>query len=82
MTQRHGRNNLETLLMRLAASSGEESLDNRKRVFNFARFTDDDLVNRQVKQINNIRLLKQFLGVGVSGKINRAVNAQLESLGG
>lgn len=82
MTQQHGRNTLETLLLRLLAASGEEALDARKRVFNYARFTDDDLVNRQVRGLSEVRQLRQLLGVGVSGKINRAVNARLEALGG
>lgn len=75
-------NHLETLLTRLVAASGTDSLDERKKVFNYARFTDDALVIRQVNQIRQIRLLKQLLGVGVSGAINRAVNARLAALGG
>ena len=79
---RQSGNHLEALLIMLATASGEDALESRKRVFNYARFTDDNLVVRQVKQIRQIRLLRQFLGVGVSGQINRAVNARLAELGG
>lgn len=75
-----GEGNLETLLLRLIAATGDAALDQRKRVFNYARFTDNELVNRQVRKIESILLLRQFLGVGVSGSINRVVNARLAEL--
>lgn len=77
-----GVNHLETLLFRLIAANGTDALDERKKVANYIRFVDSDLVDRQIKQIKNIRLLKQLMGVGVSGSSNRALNARLAELGG
>jgi hypothetical protein len=75
-------NHLGTLLRRLKGESGEESLEQRKKVMNYIRFTDEELVIRQVRQIRDRVLLRQLLGVGVPGRINLAVNARLDSLGG
>lgn len=81
MVQR-AQNHLEELLLRLVAAAGTGALDERKKVSNYVRFTNDDLVNRQIKQIRDIRLLKQLMGVGVAGSINRILNARLAELGG
>lgn len=81
MTSR-AQNHLEELLLRLVAADGVGALDERKKVMNYVRFVDDDLVNRQIKQIRDIRLLRQLMGVGVAGSINRVLNARLAELGG
>lgn len=77
-----GVNHLETLLLRLVAANGADALDERKKVMNYIRFTNVPLAKRQIRQIRDIRLLRQLMGVGVAGPLNRALNARLAELGG
>ena len=73
---------LETLLIQLQGASGEDALVQRQRVMGYINHADENTILASIREISDRRLLRQLMGVGVRGRANRALNAQLDKLGG